>query len=398
VSKPKIYILSPDSDIPCGGIKQLYRHADVLNNNGFEAFIIHAKENFRCTWFENNTRISYLTNAVVRKSDYLVVPEIYGELLSEHKEVGGTVKELEELINFSENTVIFNQGCYLTFKGYSMAENNINPFMIKNSVIAVMVVSEDSKQYMHYAFPRIKVFRVHNSINSKLFFYQHEKKKQICFMTRRLQDDIIQVINILKYRDALGGFKLIPIENRTEREVAEIMKESLIFLSFSYQEGCPLPPMEAMACGCLVIGYDGRGGREYFGKEFSYAIEGGDIINFARTVEEIIIRRNKNNDTFDRERQEASEYIKKNYSMEREAEDILRCWTQIITEYGSQYEKEQGVFRLNKHGDEELINGKFLACYYGLRDKILPHGTKRRAYARSLWKIVTRMIKRLRKS
>ena len=185
MNKPKIYILSPDTDTPYGGIKQLYRHADILNNNGFKAFIVHAKENFRCTWFENNTQISYLAKTTIEKSDYLVVPEIYGELFSESKKIEGINKELKEFISQSKNIVIFNQNCYLTFNGYSIAEDDIKPFWINNSVIAVMVVSEDSRQYMHYAFPHIKVFRIHNSINFKLFSYQHEKKKQICFMTEK---------------------------------------------------------------------------------------------------------------------------------------------------------------------------------------------------------------------
>ena len=109
------------------------------------------------------------------------------------------------------------------------------------------------------------------------------------------------------------------------------MKESLIFLSFSYQEGCGLPPMEAMACGCLVIGYDGRGGREYFNNKFSYPIERGDIISFAKTIEEVISRYNKDHNIFDEERQKASEYIRKTYSTEKETEDILQFWTKIIT-------------------------------------------------------------------
>jgi glycosyltransferase involved in cell wall biosynthesis len=141
----------------------------------------------------------------------------------------------------------------------------------------------------------------------------------------------VQVVNILKYQNILGDFKLIPIENKTEQQVAEIMKDSLIFLSFSYQEGFSLPPMEAMMCGCLVIGYEGRGGREYFNSEFSYPIEGGDIISFVKTVEAVISCYNINHNAFDEKREKASEYIRKTYSPEKETEDIVQCWTQIIT-------------------------------------------------------------------
>ena len=37
------------------------------------------------------------------------------------------------------------------------------------------------------------------------------------------------------------------IENKTEKEVADIMKESAVFLSFNHKEGFGLPPAEAMS-------------------------------------------------------------------------------------------------------------------------------------------------------
>lgn len=334
-----IYFLSPDVNVPCGGIKQFYRQVDILNNNGFNASVIHSEKNFRCTWFENNTKISYLSETELGESDYLVVPEIYGELFSTTKEIGGLNRQLKEFIGRSINRVIFNQNCYLTFNGYSIATNEANPFWKSDSIIATMVVSEDSRTYLQYVFPDMEVFRIHNSVDPTCFSYQHKKKKQICFMPRKLRDDVTQVVTILKLRNILGDFELVSIENRTEQEVAEIMKESLIFLSFSYQEGCALPPIEAMMCGCLVIGYDGRGGQEYFNDEFSYRIDRGDIIGFARTVEDVICRYRTDQTVFDTQRQRASEYVRKMYSPEKEAEDILRCWTKITSESNFQRHK-----------------------------------------------------------
>jgi glycosyltransferase involved in cell wall biosynthesis len=42
------------------------------------------------------------------------------------------------------------------------------------------------------------------------------------------------------------------------------LKESLLFLSFVNGEGLGLLAVEAMSCGCVVVGYDGMGGKEFF--------------------------------------------------------------------------------------------------------------------------------------
>jgi hypothetical protein len=48
-----IYYRCPDKDYPVGGIRVIYSHVDILNRNGFPAFVLHHYHPFRCTWFEN---------------------------------------------------------------------------------------------------------------------------------------------------------------------------------------------------------------------------------------------------------------------------------------------------------------------------------------------------------
>jgi hypothetical protein len=55
----------------------------------------------------------------------------------------------------------------------------------------------------------------------------------------------------------------IEIAGMTAAEVAGALQSSHIFLATGFPEGCPLPPLEAMACGCLCVGYMGFGGADY---------------------------------------------------------------------------------------------------------------------------------------
>jgi hypothetical protein len=43
-----IYYGCPDKDYPVGGIRVIYRHVDLLNRNGFDAFVLHHYYPFRC--------------------------------------------------------------------------------------------------------------------------------------------------------------------------------------------------------------------------------------------------------------------------------------------------------------------------------------------------------------
>lgn len=55
----------------------------------------------------------------------------------------------------------------------------------------------------------------------------------------------------------------VEIAGLSARGVAQALAEAHIFLVTGFPEGCPLPPLEAMACGCLPVGFMGFGGADY---------------------------------------------------------------------------------------------------------------------------------------
>ena len=108
------------------------------------------------------------------------------------------------------------------------------------------------------------------------------------------------------------------------------MHDSLVFLSFGRQEGCPLPPMESMISGCLVVGFDGFGGKEYFKPEFSFPIVSGDVISFAKTVETLIREYEKDPTDLDKKRKAASDFILSNYTPKNEKQALIKFWKSLI--------------------------------------------------------------------
>jgi glycosyltransferase involved in cell wall biosynthesis len=115
-------------------------------------------------------------------------------------------------------------------------------------------------------------------------------------------------------------------------EAAALLRDCAVFLSFGQPEGCPLPPLEAMACGCVVIGYHGYGGREYFRLELSYPVPVGDTIPFARTVEGVLQAYRNNPAPLQRQGAQAAAFVREHYSPAREEQDIVSFWRGILAD------------------------------------------------------------------
>ncbi len=340
-----IYFLTPDYAFPSGGVRVIYRHVDILNAHGMEAYVLHRTPGHRCTWFENRTQVAYWDNSVPRRAyfklrkylqperpreiflrgakspfigpnDFLVLPEIYGPQLAE---MGPGVPK-----------VILNQNCYLSFQGYPLDGKPISPPYGHADVKGVLINSEDGVDYLRYVFPDQPVTRFHLTIEPGLFAYRGNKKRQICYTPRKNELVVRQVINILKSRNALRGFELVPFSGMPQTQVASLMQESAIFLSFGQYEGFGLPPAEAMACGCIAIGYHAGGGREFMKPEFSFPIVYGEVIDYARTIEQVIRDYDAEPERFEMMGKAASDYVLGTYTPEREAEDIAGFWRGML--------------------------------------------------------------------
>lgn len=358
----RIFFICDDGNTPNGGIKQIYRQVDVLNKNGFNAFVLHRYYGFKCTWFKNETKVAYYyplfdvidnllkeksslkgmldmlfkikllykknvvraflkiknksKNIVIDSNDIFVFPEVYGTYVSR------ILKDYKK--------VIYNQGAYQTFFHHDLnLENKSTPYL-NDELIATIVNSENAKEYINYAFPKMNVQRVRYGIDSKNFYLSEKKKKKIAFMPRRLRVDLVQVINILKFRGILDDWELVEIHNMNEQQVADNLRECALFLSFSINEGFGMPPAESMACGCIVVGYPGKGGKEFFKDDFCYPIEDRDVVSFAKTLEKVILEYEKDTQIFIEKAKRASEFILSEYSMEMEEKTILECWNSIL--------------------------------------------------------------------
>jgi glycosyltransferase involved in cell wall biosynthesis len=315
---PVVYYLTPDQRSPRGGVRMMYRHVDLLNQAGIEAAVLHSRTGFRCEWFGNSTRVTSAGATTLTTDDILVVPEYYAPGYG--------------VLPVGPRKIIFNQGAYHTFD-YSPFGAGIPgaPYTDVDNVIMMLTVSEDSAALLRYAFPDIPVHRARAVVDRKVFHPTPDaapRPRRIAFIPRRRPQERQQLLQMLAARSVLDGWELVPIEGRTEQQTADLMRGSAIFLSFSERDGFGLPPAEAMACGCFVVGFTGGGGRDYFDPEYSTPVIGdGDMLAFARAVEEAIRRYDSNPDDLAKAGLLASDRILGRYQ-----EDGLR--SDLVSLYG----------------------------------------------------------------
>lgn len=341
-----IYYRCPDKDYPVGGIRVVYRHVDLLNRNGFDAAVLHRLHPFRCTWFENETRVAHevryrdYSRSVAARAwrrtkraagrppridplpalelgagDVLVLPEVMPD-----------VPEAEAGVP----KVVFNQNAYLTFAPYPLDVDPRELVYARPEVAGAIVVSEDNRAYLEALFPELRVRRVHYGIDPQLFAFEPEKKRQLAYMPRKNARDLQQVLLRLRLSGRLDGWDAVEIADRTEAETAALLRESAVFLSFGHPEGFGLPAAEAMAAGCVVVGYHGFGGREFLTEEHGFPIPVGDVVAFAEAVGRVLDELDRDPEPLSRLAERAARFIREQYSPEREERELVAIWSELL--------------------------------------------------------------------
>jgi hypothetical protein len=183
--------------------------------------------------------------------DLLVIPKIYGD-------------RLEAIVSGAPH-VILNQRPEYTFSPSGWDRASWSP-VTTGGTLGIVTVSEDARAYLEFTFPQIPVWRVRLGLDPDTFHpgpAAGPRPRRIAFMPRRRTRDLVYLLRTADLLGALEGWELAPIAGLPEQEVARQLRSSAVFLALSEREGFGLPPLEAMACGCLVVGFHGGGGREF---------------------------------------------------------------------------------------------------------------------------------------
>jgi len=345
----RIFFLAPDNSSPSGGRLMIYHLVDILVKLGYDAHVLHQTRNFRYDWFSNATPVchTYQMKRSRRRSGLIkhfcrfylgIVKDLLASPMESTPKATMTKNDIlvlpATLTSFCNQIlpgmpkVSLSQNPYLLFK--CSCFDNRDETIFHPDIIARITMSELNYAMHCLVFPESTIWNVPVYIDSKLYNYSGRKLRKIAYMPRRMQADSLGLISMLKLRGKLQGFEFVAIDGMSQAGVANTLKDALMFLSFSHREGFGLPPAEAMACGCIVVGYSGNGGDEFFDHTSAYKIPDGDLVEYALKVESLIQEYISDPEKLDAERRRASEQILTEFGQARTEKALMNAWKDIM--------------------------------------------------------------------
>lgn len=243
-----IRILYECSDYPhaSGGVRRLYRHVDILRRHGLDAVMLHHKLGFRPAWFAHDVPIEYWTEDFrFTPDDILVIPEGHAGVMRRTVDCG------------CERVVIALNWANI----YKQLEIGTD---WRTFGITHVIAGSQYEQHFVRQSMGLDSTVLASGTDTDLFKETGPKALQIAYMPRKNPKVFQTIAGIFRSRfPEWAHVPFVSIDEVPHDEVAHLMSASAIFLATSYPEGLARPPLEAMASGCIVVGFAGRGSLEY---------------------------------------------------------------------------------------------------------------------------------------
>lgn len=271
----RILYVSHDIKEPRGGTDVLYDHVGVLRRNGFDAFVVHTTPNFRYPFGQTDVPVVDASSGLgVSRDDVLVVPEDHRAAI---KSCGNT----------GCRKVLFCQNHYYVFQGLAPGET-WKDFGISGYLCVSTPIQRAMKAWFG-----VDADIVRPGIDP-VFFGDSSRPPEfpitIACMPRKGWDTLRLVRGLLAASgfDKSAAMSWLEIDGMTREQVATHLRQSHIFLSTGTYEGLGLPPIEAMAARCLVVGFTGGGGLDYASHENGVWVQDDDPWALATALKQTV--------------------------------------------------------------------------------------------------------------
>ena len=245
---PTTYVFIPVLSRNSGGQAVLFRIAALLAELGRKVCLVPRERGTGLPDFAKDLDCVYLSQFKPTAQDLYLVPE-------------GWVNALAPGLAAGASCYVYCQNWAYLFSG--MPEG----VSWDKLPVKFLAVSQPVSDFIQSALDRpAQVLRP--GIDLRLFSPGPEKPQgplRIAYMPRKNKALAEQIKEFCRARLERAAIETCwsEIKDLDQAGVSEKLRETHIFLLAGFPEGCPLPPLEAMACGCLPVGFTGFGGWDY---------------------------------------------------------------------------------------------------------------------------------------
>lgn len=272
---PRIFYFCPDFPQPSGGVKTLYRHVQRLLESGFDAAMVHQRRDFKLSWHGYDVPVLWLEDRPhFQNDDVWVIPEVMLDFVKQTVRFGGTrvLFALSWLPSYSR-----------LGPGQRWQDFGITRALVKSPHVA---------RFLEWSMD-LSVTRIPEFVDPARYYHAPgQKELAVAYMTRK--DASGEWLRpVLGRKGApFTRFTWVPLRNLDDDGYANHMRRASVYLPTTLQEGMHVSVLEAMACGSLVVGYAGVGGRDYMvgaGEgQNCILVENGDLLALGQTLETVL--------------------------------------------------------------------------------------------------------------
>lgn len=232
--------------MPSGGNKVILQHCILLKKMGFDATAVRLgsyEGNFFN--FDIESKSYHDVYNLMQKNDIVVIPEV-----------------IQNNVNLfpQQKKILFAQAWSFLYELHPRKEQRFYGGYITNGYDYVMSCSDYINESLNNE-PADKLIQIKNYIDHSLFKEDKSIRKtnRVLFMPRKNQNDIDKIVKAIEELP----FEIAFADGLNQEQLIKEYQKSDIYVATGYPEGFGLPPLEAMACGCVVIGFTGKGAGEY---------------------------------------------------------------------------------------------------------------------------------------
>ena len=331
----KIVFFSPiDPSRRTGGVLVHFKSARLLRGLGFQTYVASfGNDAAPLDWFQHSeTVLSWREACELPPGECVyVLPEDVS--LSWHKDVaiGGHRLRLGQ-----GNIVVFVQNRRDLYASLANKWPDLPPreatILNHPRTLGLLTVSAAEQQYCRAIYPDLTAWCKPNSVDCEMFRPDPGKENIAACLIKPgdTSQEARHLLIALRHSGLASGWRFLDLQGRPHREVAAALAKADIFLSFGVFESFGLVAAEAMASGCIVVGYHGGVAEEFFHPDWSYPVAPTDRPGYLQAFARMKADRQASPDLFEKKRAMGREHIRQNFSAERESAALREIFTDIL--------------------------------------------------------------------